>query len=141
MRFVALSQKKRPSADDIMSLRRVVTKLQEARWPDKTGFDDHGRDPSGAKPTPYATVAEGGTGATSSEELARPHVFIKYSKSGQPTYLGKSPDADLKPGEAILKVNKKTGDVSVQNTNGLVDSDALAKFGKHAKDNFGPKAN
>jgi hypothetical protein len=89
------------------------------------------------KPTPEATVAVGGTGAASSEELARPDVFVKYSKSGEPTYLGKSPDANLKPGEAIIAVNKRTGEVRVQNTHTRSDSDALAKFGPHAKKNWG----
>jgi hypothetical protein len=88
------------------------------------------------KPTSEATVAAGGTGAASSEELARSNVYVKYSKSGQPTYLGKSPDASLQPGEAILAVDKKTGAVTVQNTSGLADSDALSKFGAHAKKNF-----
>jgi len=90
------------------------------------------------RPTSEATVSVGGTGAASSEELARSNVYVKYSKSGQPTYLGKSPDANLNPGEAIIAVNKKTGEVRVQNTSGLADSDALGKFGKHAKENFAP---
>lgn len=91
------------------------------------------------KPTPEATVVEGGRGALSSEELARHEVFIKYSRGGQPTYLGKQPDAPLKQGEAILAVNRSTGGVRVQNTSGLADSDAMAKFGGHARENFNPE--
>lgn len=85
------------------------------------------------KPTVQQTVSAGGTGAMSSEELSRPDVFIKFSKSGQPEYLGKKPDATLKPGEAILAVNKQTGAVRTQNTNGLADKEALERFGDRAK--------
>ena len=93
-----------------------------------------------AKPTSQATVAAGGTGAASSEELNRPEVFVKYSPSGQPTFLGKSPDATLKPGEAVIAVNPKNGNLRVQNTSMLSDDDALAKFGPHAKQNFAPQS-
>jgi len=92
------------------------------------------------KPTSQATVSAGGTGALSSEELARPSEFIKYSKSGEPMHLGKQPDATLAPGEAVLAVNKQTGEVRVQNTSGLSDAEALNKFGKHAKEHFGATA-
>jgi len=107
--------------------------------PDFGSLEGHVLEEAAPKATREATVAVGGTGAASSEELARSDVYVKYSKSGQPTYLGKSPDAALKPGEAILAVNKKTGEVKVQNTSGLADSDALGKFGTHAKQNFAPK--
>ena len=86
--------------------------------------------------TSEATVAVGGIGAASSEELARNNVYIKYSASGQPTYLGKSPDAMLKPGEAILAKNKRTGAVTVQHTSGLSDSEAMTKFGMHIIKNY-----
>src|SRR5207237_1312387 len=73
-----------------------------------------------------------------SEEIARNEVFIKYSRSGNPTYLGKQPDADLKHGEAVMAINRQTGERRVQNTNGLTDSDAMAQFGPHLLRNFGP---
>lgn len=93
-------------------------------------------------PTREATVAVGGTGAASSEELARPDVFVKYSPSGAPTYLGKSPDSlrRLKSGEAIIGINKRTGGLRVQNTEGLSDAEALNKFGTHAKATYAPEA-
>ena len=84
-------------------------------------------------------MAAGGSGALSSEELNRPEVFVKYSKSGQPTYLGKQPDANLNPGEAVIAVNPKTGKLRAQSTNGLSDEDAITKFGPHAQKNFAPE--
>ena len=93
-----------------------------------------------SKATPLATVSSGGSGALSSEEIARPETFVKYSKSGTPTYLGKQPDAALKAGEAALAINNRTGEVRVQNTEGLTDAEALRKFKSHIQQNFGPKA-
>lgn len=59
------------------------------------------------KPTPQQTVTAGGTGALSSEELARPENFVKFSKSGQ-----------------------RTGKVRVQNAEGMTDQQALDRFSK-----------
>ncbi len=92
-----------------------------------------------AKMTSQATVAAGGTGAASSEELARKEVFVKYNKAGQPTYLGKSPDATLKEGEAVLAVDPTTGKVRAQNVKGMSDVEAVGRFGRHAEKAFGPK--
>lgn len=97
---------------------------------------DAARERMGVKPTSESTVAAGGSGALSSEELSRPEIFVKYSKSGAPTFLGKQPDATLKNGEAVIAVNKKTGGMRVQNTNGISDSAALEKFGAHAKEHY-----
>jgi|SRR5579859_1393096 len=74
-----------------------------------------------------------GGGVASEEELARSEVFVKYSRSGQPTYLGKQPDANLKAGEAVIAVNPKTGATRVQNSAAGVDT---AKFEKHAKETY-----
>ena len=115
--------------------------------PEGEGLNPEDIDAAGGRtiqpaPTREATVAAGGTSAASSEELARPDVFVKYSPSGAPTYLGKSPDSlrRLKPGEAIIGINKRTGGLRVQNTEGLSDAEALNKFGTHAKATYAPEA-
>jgi hypothetical protein len=45
-----------------------------------------------------------GGGVASVEELARPGRFVKISRGGQPTDMGKSPDFSLKEGEAGYQV-------------------------------------
>jgi hypothetical protein len=58
-------------------------------------------------PVPEETPQGGhaGGGVVSLEELNRPGHFVKISRSGMPTYFGKSPDVgELKPGEAFYQV-------------------------------------
>ena len=48
-----------------------------------------------------------GGGVASEEELARPGRFVKVSRSGAPTDQGKTPDFNLRPGEAGYQVTEE----------------------------------
>lgn len=77
-----------------------------------------------------ATAPAPEAGALSPEELARQETFYRAKANGEITYLGKQPDAPLKPREAILAVDQ-AGTLRVQESlKAGSDNDVLARFGK-----------
>jgi hypothetical protein len=78
-----------------------------------------------------------GGGVASEEELARPGRFVKVSRSGAPTDQGKTPDFNLRPGEAGYQVTKE-GPRHVAG-----EESAATKRGAEAyhKEVFGQRAN
>ncbi len=82
-------------------------------------------------PAPATMTPEGsGTSVISNEELARRERFFKLDKSGKPTFLGKQPDATLRPGEAVVALDP-AGKARVVNSAG-VGTDA-AFLQRHAQ--------
>jgi GGDEF domain-containing protein len=72
------------------------------------------------EPSEFSDTTGGASGRTnlSNEELSRSETFYKVGRGGGLTYLGRQPDATLKPGEAVVGVGER-GETRIVNDSGF----------------------